>query len=408
MWNLREGLSLKGDPPTKENKMKQVITGNEAAALAAKLARVQVISAYPITPQTQIVEGLSEMVEKKELKAEFINVESEHSAISALVGAQAVGARTFTATSSQGLALMHEVLFFAASSRLPIVMAVVNRMVAAPLGIGCEYNDSMPQRDTGWMQFYVEDNQEVIDTILQAFKVSEHPDVFLPAMVCLDGLILSHTVNAVEIPDQQKVDSFLPPYQPTLKLDENDPYVYGAVFAPGDQANISIRHEQERAMQSAKAVINHVDHEFEQTFGRSYGGLMEKYKMEAAEFALITLGSMTSTCRAVVDELRAKGKPVGLIKIRSFRPFPIESLKEALTEVSAVGVFDRSVSFGSGGPNYLEVRSALQGTKIPIVNFIAGLGGKHILPKDIHKMFEKLEEKTTGKEEKDIFWMDLE
>lgn len=388
--------------------MKQVITGNEAAALAAKLARVQVISAYPITPQTQIVEGLSEMVEKKELKAEFINVESEHSAISALVGAQAVGARTFTATSSQGLALMHEVLFFAASSRLPIVMAVVNRMVAAPLGIGCEYNDSMPQRDTGWMQFYVEDNQEVIDTILQAFKVSEHPDVFLPAMVCLDGLILSHTVNAVEIPDQQKVDSFLPPYQPTLKLDENDPYVYGAVFAPGDQANISIRHEQERAMQSAKAVINHVDHEFEQTFGRSYGGLMEKYKMEAAEFALITLGSMTSTCRAVVDELRAKGKPVGLIKIRSFRPFPIESLKEALTEVSAVGVFDRSVSFGSGGPNYLEVRSALQGTKIPIVNFIAGLGGKHILPKDIHKMFEKLEEKTTGKEEKDIFWMDLE
>jgi len=387
--------------------MKQVITGNEAAALAAKLARVQVISAYPITPQTQIVEGLSGMVEKKELRAEFINVESEHSAISALVGAQAVGARSFTATSSQGLALMHEVLFFAASSRLPIVMAVVNRMVAAPLGIGCEYNDSMPQRDTGWMQFYVEDNQEVIDTLLQAFKVSEHPDVLLPAMVCLDGLILSHTVNAVEIPDQQKVDSFLPPYRPTLKLDENDPYVYGAVFAPGDQANVLIRYEQERAMQSAKAVINQVDREFEKVFGRSYGGLMEKYKMEGAEFALITLGSMTSTCRAVVDELRAKGRPVGLIKVRSFRPFPIESLREALADVTAVGVFDRSVSFGSGGPNYLEVRSALHGLEIRIVNFIAGLGGKHILPQDIHKMFKMLEEKTTGKEEKDVFWMDL-
>jgi pyruvate/2-oxoacid:ferredoxin oxidoreductase alpha subunit len=387
--------------------MKRAITGNETAALAAKLARVQVVSAYPITPQTQVVEALSEMVEKKELRAEFIRVESEHSAISALVGAQAVGARSFTATSSQGLALMHEVLFYAASSRLPIVMTVINRMVAAPLGIGCEYNDSMPQRDTGWIQLYVEDNQEVMDTTLQAFKIAEDHRVLLPVMVCLDGLVLSHTLSAVDIPEREKVDSFLPPYAPVLKLDENDPHVYGAVFSPAEQVNPHIRHQHEEAMQKSKKVIESVDHEFGKVFERSYGGLIEKYKMEDARYAILTLGSVTSTCRAVVDELRAKGKAVGLIKLRSFRPYPIEALRAATANLSALGVFDRSISFGSGGPNYLEARTALYDFDLPIVNFIAGLGGKYILPEDIQRMFDLLEKKADGKEKKDIFWMDL-
>jgi pyruvate/2-oxoacid:ferredoxin oxidoreductase alpha subunit len=387
--------------------MKRLVIGNEAAAIAAQLARVQVISAYPITPQTQIVETLSEMVEKKELKAEYINVESEHSAISALVGSEAVGARSFTATSSQGLVLMHEILFYAASSRLPIVMVVVNRMVSAPLGIGCEYNDSMPQRDTGWIQFYVEDNQEVLDTVLQAFKIAENPEVLLPVMVCMDGLILSHSLGVVDLPDQQQVDSFLPPYKPAVKLDEKNPYIYGGLFAPGDEATPTIRHQEEEAMQNAKAVIQKVDQEFSRIFGRGYGGLIDKYKVEDAEYVLITLGSMTSTVRSVVDELRAEGKAVGLIKVRSFRPFPIESLKAALKGAKAIGVFDRSVSFGSGGPNFLEVKSALFNLKIPVLNFIAGLGGKYILPQDVRKMFSLLQESVEGKIENEIFWMDL-
>ena len=390
-----------------ERDLKKAITGNETAALAAKLGRVQVISAYPITPQTQVMEALSEMVEKKEFRVEFTRVESEHSAISALVGAEAVGARSFTATSSQGLALMHEVLFFAASTRLPIVMAVINRMVAGPLGIGCEYNDSMPQRDTGWIQFYVEDNQEVMDTILQSYKIAENHNILLPVMVCMDGLMLSHTLSVVDVPDQQKVDSFLPSYMPVLKLDENNPYIYGGVFSPGDEANPIVRHQQEEAMQKAKEVIEGVDQEYGKIFGRSYGGLIEKYRMKDAKYALLTLGSATSTCRVVVDELRAKGKAVGLIKLRSFRPFPVEALRTATANLSALGVFDRSVSFGSGGPNYLEACSALYNSKIPIVNFIAGLGGKYILPEDVCRMFNLLEKKAAGKEEKNIFWMDL-
>jgi pyruvate/2-oxoacid:ferredoxin oxidoreductase alpha subunit len=387
--------------------MKKALTGNETAALAAKLARVQVVSAYPITPQTQVVEVLSEMVEKKELKAEYARVESEHSAISALVGAEAVGARSFTATSSQGLALMHEVLFFAASSRLPIVMAVINRMVAAPLGIGCEYNDTMPQRDTGWIQLYVEDNQEIMDTILQSYKIAENHDVLLPVMVCLDGLILSHTLGVVDVPDQKKVDSFLPPYKPILKMDENDPYIYGAVFSPGDDANPVVRYQQEEAMQEARKTIKSVDQEFGKIFGRSYGGLIEEYRMEDAKYALLTLGSATSTCRAVVDELRAKGRPVGLIKLRSFRPFPAESLREATKNLSALGVFDRSISFGSGGPNYLEVCSALYHSRLPVFNFIAGLGGKYVLPENVRQMFAVLEKKAAGKTDENTYWMDL-
>jgi len=388
--------------------MKKLLTGNDAVALAAKLARVQVISAYPITPQTQIVEKLSEMVLKKEFKAEYINVESEHSAISALAGAEATGARSFTATSSQGLALMHEVLFFMAGSRLPMVMGVVNRMVSAPLGIGCEYNDSMPQRDSGWIQFYVEDNQEVMDTILQAYKISENHQVLLPVMVCMDGLILSHTLSTVNVPDQSQVDHFLPSYAPLVKLDEKDPYVYGGVFAPGEQANILIKYEMEKAMQKAREVIVKVDQEFTEEFGRGYGGLLEKYRVEDAEYVLLTLGSMTSTCKSVVDNLRNEGKRVGLIKIRSFRPYPAEGIREALKNVSAVGVFDRSVSFGSGGPHYLEARAALFALNKPVINFIAGLGGKYVLPEGIVHMYAILEKKFKNEGMPDIFWIDLE
>lgn len=386
--------------------MKKLLTGNEAAAIGAKLARVQVISAYPITPQTQVVEQLSDMVIKKELNAEYVNVESEHSAISVLAGAEATGARCFTATSSQGLALMHEVLFFMAGSRLPMVMGVVNRMVSAPLGIGCDYSDSMPQRDTGWIQLYVEDNQEVLDAIVQAYRVAENHKVLLPVMVCLDGLILSHTLSIVDIPEQDKINIFLPPYQPQVKLDENEPYIYSAVFNPGDPASVKIKHEADAAMRQAKDVITEVDREFGQMFGRSYGGLIEEYKMEDARYALLTLGSTTSTCRSVVDELREKGEKVGLIKIRSFRPYPAERLRDALKDVEAVGVFDRSVSFGSGGPHYLEARAALYDLNVPVINFIAGLGGKYILPEGIKEMYALLAKRAKGEINENIFWMD--
>ena len=384
--------------------MKRVITGNYAAAYGAYLTRVDFVSAYPITPQTLIVEHVSEFVNDGLLDAEYMRVESEHSAMSACVAASATGARTYTATASQGLALMHEVLFIPPVLHLPIVMPVVNRTVAAPIGIWCEQNDTMPQRDTGWLQVYCEDNQEVVDMVIQAYKIGEHKKILLPSMVMLDAFILSHTVEPVDFPEIEEVDKFLPPYKPEhAYLDPERPMVLGS-FTPPEYIQ-EARYQTEESMTNARRVIKEVTKEFGKTFGRDYGGLIEKYRCDDAEVVLITTGTVTSTARVVVDQYRDRGKKVGLIKLRFFRPFPLEEIKELGEQVEAVGVYDRSMSFGTAGPTYIETRYALYGYSIPLLNFLAGLGGRDVTTKDISFMFDRLLEAKEGKIKNEIVWI---
>ncbi len=366
--------------------MKKVITGDHAVAIGAKLCRVEVVPAYPITPQTLIVEHIAEFVSDGEMHAKFLTMESEHSVLSAAAAASASGARVFTATASQGLAFMHEMLYATAPLRLPVVMVNVNRSLSTPPGIWCEYNDSMGERDSGWLQMYVEDNQEALDMVIQAYKIAENKEVLLPIMPCLDGFLLSHTVEPVEVPEQEQVDAFLPPYEPEIFLDPDKPAMIGALMPP--EYFMEIRRQTMQAMESAKQVIKKVNDEFYRVFGRDYRGLIDTYCMEDAEVALITLGTVTSTARKVVDELRKEGKKVGIVKLRFFRPFPSQELREVLSEVNAVGVFDRSVSYNGGGPVFCEVRSALYGMSIPIINHIAGIGGRDVTEEVIKRMFE--------------------
>ncbi|MBC7219665.1 MAG: pyruvate ferredoxin oxidoreductase, partial [Hadesarchaea archaeon] len=305
--------------------MKLIMDGNEAAALAAKLARVKVISAYPITPQTTVVEKLAEYVSNGELDAEFIKVESEHSAMSACIGAAATGVRAFTATSSQGLLLMSEMLYVASGLRLPIVMTNANRSVSAPLSIWCDQQDSMTVRDSGWIQLYCENNQEILDTTLQAFRIAQ--ELLLPVMVCYDGYILSHTLEPVDCPPQEEVDAFLPPYHYPYALDPEKPVTMGPVGVP--EYYMEFRYLLQKAVEEAKAKIIEVDEEFKRRFGRGYG-IMEKYHSDDAEVIILTMGSLSSSSKEVVDSLRKRGEKVGLVKLKSFRPFPAKEIVEAL------------------------------------------------------------------------------
>ena len=295
--------------------IKEVMTANKAVAEAVRLAKPQVIPVYPITPQTTISEYLAQYVADEKIDAKYVKVESEHSAISAAVGASGAGVRTFTATSSQGLMLMHEILFAAAGMRTPIVLADANRAISAPLNIWNDQQDSIAQRDAGWLQIYVENAQEALDTTLMAYKISENPDVLLPSMVCLDGFILTHTVEPVEIPDQESVDKFLPPYVPKhAYLDPNDPMSIGN-FADTHYYT-EARHDMEVAMTKSIGVIEETCKEFAEIFGREYG-LVEPYKTEDADIVIVAMGSLCSTIRVVVDQLREKGEKVGLLKIRA-------------------------------------------------------------------------------------------
>lgn len=386
--------------------MKRVVTGNYAAAYGAKTCRVEFIAAYPITPQTFIVEYTSEFINNGELDAEFVCVESEHSAMSACVSASSTGVRTFTATSSQGLALMHEILFIAGAMHLPIVMPVVNRTVAAPIGIWCEFNDTMPQRDTGWLQVYIEDNQEVLDMIIQAFKIAENRNVLLPMMVNLDAFILSHTVEPVDFPDQELVDKFLPSYRAEHAfLDPEEPMVVGTFSSP--EFIQEVRYQTEVSTQNARAVIKEVNKEFSKTFGRDYHGMVEEYRTDDADAILVTMGTVTGVAREVVDEYREKGKRVGLVKLRFFRPYPREEMNVIAEKTKALGIFDRAISFGSGGPAWIEARHALYGHSLPIINFLAGLGGRDVTAKSVRTMFNiLLEAGKEGKARKEIYWID--
>ncbi|NJD54032.1 MAG: pyruvate ferredoxin oxidoreductase [Candidatus Methanoperedens sp.] len=382
--------------------MKKVITGDHAVAIGAKLCRVEVVPAYPITPQTLIIEHIADFINDGELDAKFLTMESEHSVMSAAAAASAAGARVFTATSSQGLAFMHEMLYATAPFRLPVVMPDASRTLAGPPGIWCEYNDSMGARDSGWLQLYVEDNQEALDMVIQSFRIAEDKRVLLPVMPCLDGFVLTHTVEPVDVPEQEKVDSFLPSYKPDIILDPARPAMIGA-FMPAEYI-MELRRQTAGAVESSKEVIQEINGKFAKEFGRDYGGLIDTYRMDDADIALITMGTVTSTSREVVDELRQKGEKAGLIKLRFFRPFPSEELRKAVAQVSALGVFDRSVSYHGGGQVYNEVRSALFGMTIPVINHLAGLGGRDVTKEQIMKMFELTRKAAKGEKVNQINW----
>ncbi|MFQ5843683.1 MAG: pyruvate ferredoxin oxidoreductase [Planctomycetota bacterium] len=368
--------------------MKKVIIGNHAVSWGAQLARAEVISAYPITPQTQIVEELSEMCADGRLGARFINVESEHSAMAACIGAAAAGVRTFTATSAQGLALMHELLHWAALGRHPVVMADINRAMAPGWSIWTDQNDSLSQRDTGWIQLYCETNQEVLDTTVQAFKLAESVD--LPAMLVLDAFFLSHTSEPVDIPDPELVDRFLPRREARYKLDVGEPRAFGALTRPDVYMEMRLR--QQEAMEEARRVFAEVDEEWGRLTGRRYGPI-ETYRTEGADLLLVTSGTITSTARFVVDGLRERGEAVGLVKVKMFRPFPTGPLREALAPAERLAVLDRNISPGHGGIFAEEIRSALydlEPQRRPrLYGYIVGLGGRDVTPDRIHEIVDR-------------------
>jgi pyruvate/2-oxoacid:ferredoxin oxidoreductase alpha subunit len=379
--------------------MKRVIMGNHAVSYGVRASDVKVISAYPITPQTQVVELLSEMCANGEIEAKFIMVESEHSAMTACVGASAAGVRTFTATSSQGLLLMHEILHWAVGARLPIVLANINRAVGPPWSIWTDQNDSLSQRDVGWLQIYCESNQETQDTIVQAFKIAE--TVKLPVMLVLDAFFLSHTFEIVDILEAEQVRKFLPPYVADRQVDITESHSFGNLASP--DGYMELRYMIQKAMEDSRSVVRDVDEEFGKHFGRSYG-LVKPYRCEDAETILVTSGTVASTTRAVIDKMRDEGIKIGALKIRVFRPFPFEEVFDVLSKAKKVAVIDRNISFGHHGIFFQEVKSALYGrTDIPIIGYIAGLGGRDVTPGVIREIASRAIGDT--KPEREINWI---
>ncbi len=388
--------------------MKQVIEGNQAVAIGAKLCRPKVIASYPITPSTHIPELISEFVANGELDAEFINVESEHSAISACLGAQATGVRTFTATGSQGLALMHEILYVAAGMRLPIVISVANRSLSAPLNIWGDNCDTMAERDSGWLQFHSERNQDALDLVIQAYKIAENKEVLLPAMVTIDAYSLTHTYEIVDVPSQEEVDAFLPGYKPLHAcLDPENPITQGACAMPEDY--MEFKYAQQKAMQTAEKVVDDVFEEFENKFGRKYRKI-EPYRTDDAEIILLTMGSMTGTAREAVDKLRERGTKVGLAKITVFRPFPKKELITVTKGANLLAVIDRNISLGLGGATFADVSSAyINAADRPLIlNTILGLGGRDPTVENFCEIVDRSKEvMKTGKVERPVEWINV-
>lgn len=366
------------------------VSGDEAVALGVRLARPHVISAYPITPQTIVVERLSDFVEDGSLQAEFMHVESEHSAMSAAMGVSAVGARAFTATSSQGLLHMAEGVHYASGARFPIVMMNANRSVAVPWSIYGDQRDSLGLLDSGWIQVYVEDAQEALDMMIQAYKIAENPEVSTPVMVNLDGFVLTHTYEPVDLPDQDKVDQFLPKFETINKMSFEEPKSLCFSTSPAD--NMEFKLIQHKAMQRSIEVIREVDQEFQAYFGRTYHGLTESYRCQDADVVLMTLGSVTGTARTVVDELRAEGHKVGVFKIRFMRPFPEEEIRALGESVSKIGVLEKNVSFGYEGTVFTNVNSVFASleNRVKSKNYVGGLGGRDISKADIRSIFMDL------------------
>jgi len=374
---------------------RQFLSGNEAFAYGVRLARPHVISAYPITPQTIVVEKLSEFVEDGSLKAEFIHVESEHSALSCAMGASSVGARAFTATSSQGLLYMAECLPYAAGGRFPIVMMNANRSTALPWNIYGDQRDSLSQLDSGWIQAYAENAQEALDLALMSFYIAEHKSVSTPFMANLDGFVLTHTYEVVDVPTQEQADEFLPPLSTENKMSLSEPKNLG--FSAGPDTNTFFKYKEHIGLLNVMDVVNEAERKFESIFGRHYTGLTESYRTEDADYILITLGSISGLVREIVDKLREKDKKVGLLRIRYMRPFPNEEIAETVRNAKSLGVLEKDISFGNEGTVYTNVNSALKksGINITSSNYIGGLGGKNISPQEIEEIFEELKQKKT-------------
>lgn len=375
---------------------RKFLSGNEAFAEGIRLAKPQVISAYPITPQTIVVERLSEMVEDKSLKAEFIHVESEHSALSCAMGASAVGARAFTATSSQGLLYMAECLTYASGGRFPIVMMNANRSTALPWNIYGDQRDSISLLDSGWIQAYAENAQESLDLALMSYYVAEDKRVSTPFMANLDGFVLTHTYEVVDVPTKMQADEFLPPFKTENKLDLNNPK--NLAFSAGPAQNTVFKYKEHIGLLNAKEIIGEAEEKFAKIFGRKYSGLTEEYRTDDADYIIVTLGSIAGLVRETVDKLRNDGKNVGLLRIRYLRPFPNEEIAGALKNAKAAAVLEKDISFGNEGTVYTNVNSALKKQNIHITtsNYIGGLGGKNISEAEIENIFSDIESGKTG------------
>jgi pyruvate ferredoxin oxidoreductase alpha subunit len=370
----------------------QILDGNHAAAQGAKLSRVQVVAAYPITPQSPVTERLSEFVEGGELDAQYIAVESEHSALAVCTSASTVGARAFTATSSHGLAYMHEMLHWTAGARLPVVLACVNRAIGAPWNVLNDQQDSISQRDTGWIQIYARNNQEILDSIIQAYKIAE--STYVPVMVCYDGFVLSHTEMPVDVPSQEAVDRFLPRYRPHTIIDPADPRNYNLVTLANPRINaegvlchayMELRYLLQEALQNSRGTIINVGREFGELFGRSYASMVWENRMDDAGVIIVAMGSLAMEAIVAADMLRDAGHKVGVLGLRVFRPFPKADIVKALRKSRLVVVFDKNISYGSEGATSSEIKSALYGSPIraAIRNFIVGLGGRDVKAREM-------------------------
>ena len=371
--------------------LKTRMSGNEAVAHAIKQINPDVMPAFPITPSTEIPQFVATMIANGEIDTEFIPVESEHSSMSAAIGSSAAGARTLTATSSCGLAFMWEVLYVAASNRLPITMAVVNRGLTGPLNINAEHSDSMGARDSGWLQIYAENNQEVYDNFLQAYRIAEHPDVRLPIMICQDGFITSHAVENITLWDDDKMKKFVGEYEPDHYLLKEDEVMAVGPYAASGYC-MEAKKAQAEAMKRAKKVILDVAKEFESITGQSYG-FFEGYRLKDAEYAVVAIGSVCGTAKDAVDAMREKGLRAGLLKIRVFRPFPAEEIAEALKNCRAIAIMDRSEGYNAvGGPLGAEVTAALYRAKsqAEVVNIMYGLSGRDVRVEDMEQVFDNL------------------
>jgi len=386
----------------------RMMEGNEAAAWAAKLARAEVVPAYPITPQTELISHIATLIENGTMKAEYIKVEGEHTAMAAAVGASAAGARVFTASSSQGVCYMEEALWMPPGLRLPLVMCFVNRAIAPIGGLRPDHNDSLLQRDNGWIQLYCENSQEVLDTILMAYKIGEDRDIYLPVAPCYDGYFVSATATPTTLPDQEKVDDWLPPYRHEMYSLHPDDY-----RRPPRPTNIAEgRYEVQQAHERAKKVIEDVDKDYRKVFGRGYDGLIEEYRCEGVDAVLITMGSMTGTARDVIDMMQEDGKRIGLVKLRGFRPFPSEEFREIADKYQAVAVVDRNTSYGSagGGIVSMELARALypMDDRPLLLNFHVGLGGSDVTLRQIEYMADKtLDAAAKGKVDEAVDWVEL-
>ena len=375
---------------------RKFLSGDEAFAYGVRLTKPDVISAYPITPQTVVVEKLSDFVEDGSLKSNFIHVESEHSALSCAMGVSAAGSRAFTATSSQGLLYMAECLVYASGGRFPIVMMNANRSTALPWNIYGDQRDSLALLDSGWIQAYAKDGQEALDFALLSFYIAEHKKVQTPFMVNLDGFVLTHTYEVVDVPEQEKADEFLPAFETDNRFDFEHPV--NMAFSAGPETNTYFKFKEHQGLLNVPAVVKEAEERFEKIFGRKYTGLVEKYLCEDADFVIVTLGSISGLVAQLVDQLRAEGKKAGLLRIRYMRPFPAKEIAEALQGVKAAAVLEKDISFGAEGTVFTNVNSALKkfGLTLPVFNYIGGLGGKDISTDEIQGIFEDLERITSG------------